>query len=127
MEATGFGVMAVDTKEPHHGFRGKAKDPPGIPGAPDKALASMGILSSRPLRWPIICAAMPPTRIPARDFGKDIIPHIVKHGKAVAHRFTNSCVRSAQEPRPTGATWEPSMPIGRRTLTSPNTPGAGPL
>ena len=30
----------------------------------------------------------------SRDFGKDIIPHIVKNGKAVAHRFTQSCVRS---------------------------------
>ena len=33
----------------------------------------------------------------SRDFGKDIIPNIVNGGKAVAHRFTNSCVRSAQE------------------------------
>lgn len=29
----------------------------------------------------------------SRDFGKDIIPHIVQHGKAVAHRFGESCVR----------------------------------
>ena len=33
----------------------------------------------------------------SRDFGKDIIPHIVANGKAVAHRFTQSCVRSEQE------------------------------
>ena len=33
----------------------------------------------------------------SRDFGKDIIPHIVAGGKAVAHRFTQSCVRSAAE------------------------------
>jgi glucose-1-phosphate adenylyltransferase len=33
----------------------------------------------------------------SRDFGKDIIPHIVKNGKAVAHRFSTSCVRSSQE------------------------------
>ncbi len=33
----------------------------------------------------------------SRDFGKDIIPHIVKNGKAVAHRFAKSCVRSSQE------------------------------
>jgi glucose-1-phosphate adenylyltransferase len=32
-----------------------------------------------------------------RDFGGDIIPHIVKHGKAVAHRFSKSCVRSEGE------------------------------
>ena len=30
----------------------------------------------------------------SRDFGKDIIPKIVKHGKAVAHRFAQSCVRA---------------------------------
>ncbi len=33
----------------------------------------------------------------ARDFGKDIIPYIVEHGKAVAHRFTKSCIRSSFE------------------------------
>ena len=33
----------------------------------------------------------------SRDFGKDIIPYIVKNGKAVAHRFPKSCVRSSQE------------------------------
>ncbi|HSS13110.1 MAG TPA: sugar phosphate nucleotidyltransferase, partial [Rhizomicrobium sp.] len=33
----------------------------------------------------------------SRDFGKDIIPYIVEHGKAIAHRFTKSCVRSTAE------------------------------
>jgi glucose-1-phosphate adenylyltransferase len=28
------------------------------------------------------------------DFGKDIIPHIVANGRAVAHHFEKSCVRS---------------------------------
>jgi glucose-1-phosphate adenylyltransferase len=32
-----------------------------------------------------------------RDFGGDIIPYVVKHGKAVAHRFTASCIRAAEE------------------------------
>jgi glucose-1-phosphate adenylyltransferase len=32
-----------------------------------------------------------------RDFGKDLIPYIVEHGKAVAHRFTKSCVRSTTQ------------------------------
>ena len=35
----------------------------------------------------------------SRDFGKDIIPYIVKHGKAVAHRFAKSCVRSERRER----------------------------
>ena len=32
-------------------------------------------------------AATPPIPNSSRDFGKDIIPYLVKHGKAVAHRF----------------------------------------
>jgi glucose-1-phosphate adenylyltransferase len=36
----------------------------------------------------------------SRDFGKDIIPGIVKDGKAVAHRFAKSCVRSSHEAEP---------------------------
>ena len=32
-----------------------------------------------------------------RDFGRDIIPYLVEHGKAVAHRFAGSCVRSRAE------------------------------
>jgi glucose-1-phosphate adenylyltransferase len=34
------------------------------------------------------------------DFGKDLIPHIVKHGKAVAHRFSESCVMTGTEQAP---------------------------
>jgi glucose-1-phosphate adenylyltransferase len=33
----------------------------------------------------------------SHDFGKDLVPHVVAHGKAVAHRFSASCVRSAHE------------------------------
>jgi len=33
----------------------------------------------------------------SHDFGKDIIPHLVKQGKAVAHRFTQSCVGASPD------------------------------
>jgi glucose-1-phosphate adenylyltransferase len=33
----------------------------------------------------------------SRDFGHDIIPYLVRNGKAMAHHFTDSCVRSGQE------------------------------
>jgi glucose-1-phosphate adenylyltransferase len=33
----------------------------------------------------------------SHDFGKDIIPYVVKHGVAVAHLFSDSCVRSSLE------------------------------
>ncbi len=94
MEATGFGVMAVDEEDRIVHFLEKPQDPPGIPGQPDQALASMGIyvfetgFLMEALRRD--AANMSSTH----DFGSDIIPEIVKHGKAVAHRFAQSCVRA---------------------------------
>ena len=32
-----------------------------------------------------------------RDFGRDMIPHLVRQGNAMAHRFSHSCVRSGAE------------------------------
>ncbi|MGD9477326.1 glucose-1-phosphate adenylyltransferase [Shinella sp. G-2] len=94
MEATGFGVMHVDEKDQIIDFVEKPADPPGIPGNPDMALASMGIyvFHTKFLMDLLRRDAADPTS--SRDFGKDIIPYIVQHGKAVAHRFTASCVRS---------------------------------
>ncbi len=97
MEATGFGVMHVDEKDRITAFLEKPKDPPGIPGNPEMALASMGIyvFEANFLADQLRRDAADPKS--SRDFGKDIIPRIVSGGKAVAHRFTQSCVRSAQE------------------------------
>ena len=36
----------------------------------------------------------------SHDFGKDIIPYLVKNGKAVAHHFSQSCVTSSDEANP---------------------------
>ena len=43
MEATGFGVMAIDGDRKITAFLEKPADPPAMPGHPDTALASMGI------------------------------------------------------------------------------------
>ena len=94
MEATGFGVMHVNEKDEIIAFVEKPADPPAIPGNPDMALASMGIyvFHTKFLMDLLRRDAADPNS--SRDFGKDIIPYIVEHGKAVAHRFTASCVRS---------------------------------
>jgi len=97
MEATGFGVMQVDANDTITAFVEKPKDPPGIPGNEGMALASMGIyvFNTDFLFEQLRRDADDPAS--KRDFGGDIIPYIVKHGKAVAHRFTNSCIRAAEE------------------------------
>jgi glucose-1-phosphate adenylyltransferase len=97
MEAVGFGVMHVDANNFITDFVEKPKDPPAVPGRPDIALASMGIyvFETKFLMEQLRRDAADPNS--NRDFGKDIIPHIVRHGKALAHSFNQSCVRSAQE------------------------------
>ena len=100
MEAVGFGVMHVDATDRIIDFVEKPADPPGIPGNEDCALASMGIyvFNTKFLMELLRRDAADPDS--SRDFGKDIIPYVVKSGKAVAHRFAQSCVRSDFERTP---------------------------
>jgi glucose-1-phosphate adenylyltransferase len=97
MDATGFGVMHVDDEDRILSFVEKPADPPGIPGQPDMALASMGIyvFDTKVLFDQLRRDAADADS--SHDFGKDIIPHMVRGGKAVAHRFPRSCVRSSHE------------------------------
>lgn len=100
MEATGFGVMKVDTEDRILDFIEKPSDPPAMPGDPDQALASMGIyVFETEYLFKVMeeCAATPGY---GHDFGGDIIPLIVKTGKAVAHPFSRSCVRTVNEEAP---------------------------
>ena len=96
-EATAFGVMGVDEHDRITSFLEKPADPPGIPGDPDHALASMGIyvFNWTFLRALLIEDAANPDS--SHDFGGDLIPGIVETGKAMAHRFSDSCVRSTTE------------------------------
>lgn len=99
-EARAFGVMHVDAKGRITDFLEKPKDPPSIPGDPAHALASMGIYVfdwAKLREWLLEDAA---DEHSSRDFGHDIIPKIVKHGKAMAHRFSESCVKTGLETEP---------------------------
>ncbi len=97
MEAVAFGVMHIDESNRIVEFLEKPKDPPAMPGNPDVALASMGIyvFETRLLFDQLRRDAADPNS--AHDFGKDIVPYLVKNGKAIAHHFADSCVRSSQE------------------------------
>ncbi len=99
-QATGFGVMHVDDEDRIIDFVEKPKNPPAMPGKPESSLASMGIyvFNTKFLLDELRRDAADPGS--SHDFGKDIIPHIVKNGKAVAHHFSRSCVRSEAESGP---------------------------
>jgi len=96
-EASGFGVMHVDALDRIVSFVEKPAAPPEMPDRPGFALASMGIYVFKRefLNEQLRRDAADPHS--SRDFGRDIIPWLVTHGKAVAHRFSRSCVRSKAE------------------------------
>jgi glucose-1-phosphate adenylyltransferase len=96
-EASAFGVMDVDASGRVVSFVEKPAQPPEMVGRPGWSLASMGIYVFRRelLHDQLRRDAADPNS--SRDFGKDIIPWMVANGKAVAHRFTDSCVRSRAE------------------------------
>jgi glucose-1-phosphate adenylyltransferase len=69
-----------------------------MPDDPDSALASMGIYV---FAWPflrdlLLRDAQDPNS--SHDFGQDLIPGIVRDGRAMAHRFDVSCVRDPGAP-----------------------------
>ncbi len=99
-EASAFGVMAVDENRRIVDFLEKPKDPPAMPGKPDVSLCSMGIYvfeTSRLIELLREDAADPQSE---HDFGKDIIPKLVKAGGAIAHSLSDSCVMTGSEKAP---------------------------
>ena len=100
MEATACGVMAIDENARILDFVEKPADPPAMPGHPDLALASMGIYVFKTSFLIDLLRKDQDDPNSSHDFGKDIIPAIVKGGTAIAHKFSDSCVRSSSEAEP---------------------------
>jgi glucose-1-phosphate adenylyltransferase len=96
-ESSGFGIMHIDENDLIHSFLEKPADPPPMPGKPDMSLASMGIyvFDTKFLLDELKRDAADPNS--NHDFGKDIIPYLVKNGRAVAHQFSRSCVRTGTD------------------------------
>ncbi|MGB2904326.1 MAG: glucose-1-phosphate adenylyltransferase [Candidatus Dechloromonas phosphoritropha] len=120
-EAGEFGVMGVDEDDRVIDFLEKPQNPPSIPGQPDRALASMGIyiFNAKFLFEQLERDAL--TKGSSRDFGRDIIPHIVPRYRVFAHRFADSCVGSEHH-RPywrdvgtIDAYWEANMEMTKVT------------
>jgi glucose-1-phosphate adenylyltransferase len=96
-DAKAFGVMGVDDQDRIVTFTEKPADPAPIPGDPQHALASMGIyvFETKFLFDQLRQDAADANSV--HDFGRNIIPALVRNGRAVAHRFARSCVRSSAE------------------------------
>lgn len=86
-DAREFGVMQVNPRLWVSRFEEKVPNPSPIPGNPDMALASMGIyvFDTEFLLEELTRDAQDPES--SHDFGKDILPKIIKTAKVSAYRF----------------------------------------
>jgi glucose-1-phosphate adenylyltransferase len=86
-EATGFGVMQVDSQDKVVRFQEKPREPAPMPDDPTHCLASMGIyvFTARPM-YELLCQDA--TRGDSdHDFGKNIIPGLILTNRVYAYRF----------------------------------------
>jgi len=85
-----LGVVETDTQGKVTGFQEKPANPKTIPGKPDKVFGSMGIyvFNQTVLMQELLEDAK--NNKSSHDFGKDIIPQMLKKGmKVVAYNFCN--------------------------------------
>src|SRR3954447_22913008 len=96
-QASDFGIMGVDDAMAITDFLEKPKNPPSMAGKSDRALASMGVYV---FSADFLYAELERDHRDAgssHDFGKDVVPHLVSRGLAVAHSFEESCVKTTPE------------------------------
>jgi glucose-1-phosphate adenylyltransferase len=91
-----FGIVAVDESDRVTGFLEKPQHPPGMPGQPNMALASMGIyvFDSEVLITALEADAANPDS--QHDFGKNIIPALIGHGHTYAYPFYDENKKTAK-------------------------------
>ncbi|QVL47721.1 MAG: glucose-1-phosphate adenylyltransferase [Thiocapsa sp.] len=85
--ASDFGVMSVNDEGRVLQFSEKPKEPESIPGSPGKSLVSMGIyVFNRGFLFEQLIKDADTPRS-SHDFGKDIIPAVIKNYRVMAHTF----------------------------------------
>jgi glucose-1-phosphate adenylyltransferase len=94
-DARSFGVVHVDDKGRITNFLEKPKDPPPMPGRPDRALASMGnYIFDREFLGDLLEHN---AGAASHDFGKDILPGLVATSRLYAYDFNTNHVPGAPE------------------------------
>jgi len=87
-QAREFGVMGVDSSGRVVSFLEKPKDPPGMPGHPEMALASMGIyVFDTNVMYELLFQDAARKEQSGHDFGKDIIPPMLGGSRVFAYPF----------------------------------------
>lgn len=88
-EAKAFGVMAINEENRVIEFSEKPENPQHVPGDTKMAMASMGIyIFNRDFLFEQLIRDAD-EKDSSRDFGKDIIPHVVNKYRAFAYSFNN--------------------------------------
>jgi glucose-1-phosphate adenylyltransferase len=83
-----FGVIDVDASGRVISFLEKPKDPPGMPDNPALALVSMGIyVFATDVMYELLFRDAAKQEQSGHDFGKDIIPPMLKHSRVFAYPF----------------------------------------
>lgn len=120
LQASQFGIVAIDSQDRIAHFIEKPAHPPGLPGRPDRSLASMGVyvFNAECLYDHLMRDARDPAS--AHDFGRDLIPALVPRARVYAHHFESSCVADGPGAMPywrdvgtLDAYWEANMDLTR--------------
>lgn len=91
-EASALGVMSVNEEGRIVEFNEKPDHPDPLPGDDSKSLASMGIYVFKTSTLIELLREDAGNANSSHDFGSDIIPSLVKSGKAMAHEYGRSCI-----------------------------------
>jgi glucose-1-phosphate adenylyltransferase len=96
-EANQFGIVQVDSGLRVSGFVEKPENPPQMPGAPGRSLASMGnyLFSPEVLREALIEDSIAESS--NHDFGRDLIPALINRVPVYAYNFMTNRIRGDSE------------------------------
>jgi glucose-1-phosphate adenylyltransferase len=109
-----FGIVRVDEDDRVVDFLEKPGNPPGVPGSPDVALASMGIYI---FRFDVLERALEEDAVnpdSQHDFGRNIIPALIRSAPVFSYRFYDENKKAAKYWRDIGtldAYFEASMDL----------------
>jgi glucose-1-phosphate adenylyltransferase len=95
-EGSRFGIVGVDVTDQVVGFEEKPKRPTPVPGAADVALASMGIYIFKADVLIDVLASDAMRSDSQHDFGKNIIPALIKESSVFSYRFYDENKKAAK-------------------------------